>query len=356
MNGQEHRYQNIFFSMILTILIITLVLAFAFEAYTVIVKDEGDAPVPPLFGNFPANRAALDKQQGKGDFEFAAVGDVSSIGTFERIVSELRQEPLDFVFLLGDLSHEGTEEHHRYLRGELDEYVLPRPMFYVAGNHDVSPEKFPLKRFEEVYGPSIFSFEYRKCLFIVLRILDVPHFNNKESLAFLAKFRKLDLGKYLHTFVFFHLPPSSISPYFRGHAFAEEKELLKLIDELGIDYVFTGDFHGFGQCKRKNTTYIVTGGGGSALRQKPDGQFYHATILHVTPNSVDMRILSVPHTDDFEDYLEKTAITSVWPWIKHNAALAVALNLSGLITFVFLIYILVIHIKREHILKAPGRS
>jgi predicted phosphodiesterase len=352
------RKKQLFQFLITSIIIIPLVLlilAFSFEIYTLIVHKEGASALPPLFGNFPANREILDKHPEKRDFDFAAVGDVSSKGTFERIVSELRKIPLDFVVLLGDVSHENNEDHHRYLRAELGEYELPCPMFYVVGNHDVDPKNFPVARFEKVYGPSIFSFEYRKCLFIVLRILDTPRFTNKESLAFLAKFRKVDLSKYLHTFIFFHIPPSSISPFFHGHAFAEEKELLKLIDELGIDYVFTGDFHGFAQCKRANTNYIITGGGGATLRKKPDKQFYHATIIHVTTNSVDERILSVPRTVNFEDYLEHNAITCVWPWMQRNIAITIVLNLIGAAAFVFLICLIISMRKRKSI-KAAARE
>lgn len=113
--------------------------------------------------------------------------------------------PLDFAILLGDCFYDGTEEMHRYLRAELAKgYALPFPVFYVVGNHDVSPNGFPVKRFEEVYGPSIFSFEYRKCLFIILRILDAP-FANEDSLAFLADFQGINLSKYIHTFAFMHI-------------------------------------------------------------------------------------------------------------------------------------------------------
>ncbi|HPD56040.1 MAG TPA: metallophosphoesterase [Smithellaceae bacterium] len=346
MGKTGHRYRNIFAIIILTILMVTLLLAFALEVYTVIVKDEGDMPLPPTFGNFPANRKALEQVKEAGNFSFAAVGDARSSGIFERIVSEMHKEPLDFVVLLGDLSGDNNEEHHRYLHAEMNEYVLPCPMFYVVGNHDVDPQSFPIERFEKIYGSSIFSFEYRKCLFIVLRILDSSRFNNKESLAFLEKFRNIDLSRYLHTFVFFHVPPSSISTYFYGKQFVEEKALLRLIDELGIEYAINGDFHGFGQCKRKKTTYIVTGGGGASLRHKPNNQFYHAAILHVTPDSVGMRILSVPHTADFEDDLEQLAIVHVWPWMRHHIALVVILNLLGAVIFLCLAYLLVTVTKK----------
>src|SRR4030042_2629553 len=118
MKKQRYNLSNIIAIIIRVILLIVIGLTFALEAYTIQVQKEGDSPLPPLFGNFPANRAALERVQEKGEFEFAVVGDTSSIGTFERIAMELRKIQIDFAILLGDLSHEATEDHHRYLRAE----------------------------------------------------------------------------------------------------------------------------------------------------------------------------------------------------------------------------------------------
>jgi hypothetical protein len=98
----------------------------------------------------------LEKVQDVEDFTFAVVGDTRSIGTFELFTAELRKLPLDFAVLLDDCSYGGTEDHHRYFRAECaEEYAMPFPILYVVGNHDVSPDGFPINRFEEVYGPSI---------------------------------------------------------------------------------------------------------------------------------------------------------------------------------------------------------
>ncbi len=329
----KHRRRGIIAVVLWAGAVIVLGLALTFDAYTVVVQEEGDAPLPPLFGNFPSNRARLENVREKGEFAFAVVGDTKSVGTFERIIAELRTTPLDFAVLLGDCSYDGTEEHHRYFRAECaEEYALPFPVFYVVGNHDVSQDGFPISRFEEVYGPSIFSFEHRQCLFIVLRILNAP-FTNEDSLEFLTEFRKTDLSKYLHSFVFLHIPPP-VSPTFSARPFGEAEQLVKLLDELGIEYVFAGDFHGYAQARLRKTTYIVTGGGGAHLAKKPSAQFHHALVLRVTPDSVDKRIVFVPRTNDREDRLEKLAITEVWPWMQRHPYLAIALNAAGVCAFI----------------------
>lgn len=329
-----------------TTAVVILTLIFALEIYTFAVQGEGDSPLPPLFGNFKEGRASLEKVQEKGEFSFAVVGDTRSVGTFERIVDELRNTRLDFAFLLGDCSYGGTEEDHRYFRAECaDEYALPFPVFYVVGNHDVSPEGFSISRFEEVYGPSIFSFEYRRCLFIVLRTLNEP-FTNEESLRFLARFRNADLSKYLHTFVFLHVPPP-VSPMFDARTYSESEQLVKLLDELGIEYVFAGDFHGYAQTKLHNTTYIVTGGGGAHLNEEKGKQFHHALVIRVTPDSFDKRIIAVSRTNDLEDRLEKLAISEIWPWIQRHAYLTVLLNAVGITIFIMLLALPLIRRTRE---------
>lgn len=112
------------------------------------VQKEGDSPLPPLFGNFPSTRAILENAPPKKEFTFAVVGDTKSVGTFESITKELRNTRFDFAVLLGNCSYGGTEEKHRYFRAECsDEYVLPFPVFYVAGNRDISYFDFPVSRF-----------------------------------------------------------------------------------------------------------------------------------------------------------------------------------------------------------------
>lgn len=336
MKKHEHRHHGFVAIVLWAGAIVVLGFTFAFEAYTVVVQKEGDAPLPLLFGNFPANRAVLQDAQEKGEFAFAVVGDTKSVGTFESIAEELRETRLDFAFLLGDCSYGGTEDQHRYFRAECaEEYALPFPVFYVVGNHDVNPKGFPISRFEEVYGPSIFSFEYQGCLFIVLRILNVP-FTNEESLAFLRKFRDADFGKYLHTFVFMHIPPP-VSPTFEARSYSEAEQLVGLLDELGIDYVFAGDFHGYAQVRLRGTTYIVTGGGGAHLAEEPGKQFHHALVVRVTPNSVDERIVFIPPRNDFEDRLEKLAITEAWPWMQRHPYPHIALNVAGFLVLIMLI-------------------
>lgn len=311
---------------------IIIVGVFAFEAYALFVQREGDSPLPQYFGNFQPIRDMLSEQPPKDKFSFAVMGDTKSIGTFEAIVKDLRDKPLDFAVLLGDCSFDGTEEAHRYLRAESSEYALPFPVFYVVGNHDISREKFPVNRFEQDYGPSIFSFEYQESLFIVLRILDNP-FTNEESINFLKNLADDNLEKYRYRFVFLHVPPA-ISEIFHARQYKENEELVQWFTRLGIDYVFGGDFHGYARVKLRNTTYIVTGGGGARLEKKaPFKQFHHAVIMNVHQDAVSELIVPIEERKDIEDSIEKLAIIEIYPWLKQHKFLSLTLN--GILFIVF---------------------
>jgi hypothetical protein len=208
---------------------------------------------------------------------------------------------------------------------------MPFPTFYTVGNRDVGPE-FPIERFEQSYGPSNFSFEYQNCLFIVLRMLQEP-FSNADSLEFLRKFRAEPIDKYRRRFVFVHIPPP-VTPVYKTRAVAEGDELIALFDELKIDTVFSGHFHAYGRVRRAATNYIITGGGGDKLSKVPPGQFHHALIVRVAPDSVEEQLISVPDTNDLEDRLEKYAITQLWPMMRNNRGGTIAADGLGLIVLI----------------------
>ncbi|HOE12583.1 MAG TPA: metallophosphoesterase [bacterium] len=326
-----------------------LCLPLLFEIYTLIVQREGDAPLPPQFGNFERVRDLLANSPPKEQFAFAVAGDTRSFGTFEEIAGELRSISLDFAVLLGDCANGGTEEDHRFFRAEsATECALLFPVFYVVGNHDVSPDRFPITRFEEEYGPTNFSFEYQNCLFIVLRILDSP-FSNADSLAFLEQLAEQPLDNYRYRFVCMHIPPS-ISGEIVAREYPESDSLVRLFDRMRIDYVFAGDFHGYAQIQRNDTTYIVTGGGGAPLSKKKARQFHHVVVVTVGQNSVSEYIIPFSERRDPEDVLENLAIAKVYPWMSRHPVETIILNGIQIAVLV----VIIIFVRRSE--KSSGNT
>ncbi len=323
---------------------------FAFEGYVLCINHfEGGTPLPPNFGNHPAVIRMLTDQKKKEAFRFAVAGDTKSIGTFERIAEKLRTEPLDFAVLLGDVAYNGTEAFHRLLRAEIKEYKLEVPTFYIIGNHDVEPATFPVRRFEEIYGPGIFSFVYQDCLFIGLRILDEPY-SNQESIDFLTHLASGPTDSFRHKFVFMHIPPP-ISSDFHARSFTGGAKLVALFNKLQVDYVFAGDFHGYARTRFGSTNYLVSGGGGARLKNKRHTQFHHAVVVTVSQDRVSERIIQVDKSDDFEDALEKLAIGEVYPWLIKYRLLVVPANAILLVIFCGMFYTLRKYYKNESYLS-----
>lgn len=300
-----------------------------FEVYTlIVVYTEGNAALPANFGNFERVRALLVDDDQREEFSFAVAGDTKGTGTFERLATLLKDEPISFLVLLGDCVRNGRPGFHQYLRAELiKELRMPYPTFYVVGNHDVSKEEFPINRFEEMYGPTNFSFDYQGCLFIVLRILDKPHYSTKESLIFLESVLSERRRDYRKVFVLMHIPPP-VSADFGVREIENPDRFVALCDKFKVDYVIAGDYHGYARVKYRGTVYLVTGGGGARLRKNKYSAFHHAVVIKVGQEQVSERILVTERDEDLEDMMECWAITELYPWMIRNLWATILLNIG----------------------------
>lgn len=295
------------------------------EIYSIVVQPEGSLPLPSLFGNFERIRDGLQSEPPKDLFRFAVVGDIKSFGKFEAISEDMRKREIDFGVLLGDCTRHGTQPEHRYLRAECqDEGAQDFPVFYVVGNHDVSPADFTVSDFEATYGPTMFSFEYQGCLFLFLRTLGRGH-DGTATIAFLEEILRKHPEQYRKRFAFMHMPVPLPGPY-EAHTFAHGEDVIKLFDRIGIDYAFAGDFHGYAEIRHGNTTYIITGGGGARLNQSQGEQFHHAVVVEVGKEHIAEQILNVRTGQSFEDTLEYHAFVSVYPLMSRHRLATILLN------------------------------
>lgn len=320
-------FRKLFFARFVIFLLLFILFIFAFEVYACLLHHfEGNEELPPLSGNFQHVREVLTQEKPKEEFRFAVIGDTKSAGTFEKIADKLKEGSLSFVVFLGDFVRRGTEGEHAYFKAELtSEFAFPFPTFFLVGNHDVDVNTFPISGFEDVYGPSIFSFVYQECLFIFLRILDKPH-STKESLQFLEKFiSENSSSKYRKIFVFSHIPPP-ISPDFDVRAFKGSSKFVSLIEKLRADYVICGDYHGYARVKKGNTVYLVTGGGGAHLKKNKYGCFHHAMVINVSKDQVSESILSVDRDEDLEDRIERLILADMYPWFRNHFIIVSLLN------------------------------
>jgi len=310
-----------------------LLLVLVVEAYAIItVYTEGNVPLPATFGNFERVRALLADDNDSEQFSFAVAGDTQGTGTFERLAESLKDEPISFLVLLGDCVRNGSPGDHQYFRAELaEELRMPYPTFYCVGNHDVSKDEFPISRFEKMYGPTNFSFEYQGCLFIVLRILNQPLYSTQESLGFLESILSDHRNNYRKIFVFMHIPPP-VSADIIAREFENSDTFVSLCDTFKVDYVFAGDYHGYARVQRGDTVYLVTGGGGAHLEKEMPGNFHHAVLITVGPQAVSERILAVGRDEDLEDRIERWAIADLYAWMRKHVWITILMNI-GVIGF-----------------------
>lgn len=298
----------------------------------------GRTPVPAWFGNRQAVVDALPHRSGGDEFTFVVVGDTKGFGTFERLSAKIKDANPDFIVLLGDIAHNGTEDNHAYLRKEMGSAInFNRPTFFIAGNHDVRENQFPIARFEQIYGPTNFFFEYGGCLFIGLRFLDAPH-DNAASWAFIQDLAQRDLTKYRYRFLMMHIPPP-VSDGFVARTYPESEALITLIRKMGIDYVLAGDYHGYCRTQIGRTTYLVTGGGGNRLNETLGPQFHHAVMLHVAPAAVTEKILAVSPTKKWRKKLERAVFVDLAPFYRrYSGDVLIAINLLLLIAMGVMVF------------------
>ena len=321
-------------------LIVFILVFFIFEAYVLRMHEKTKGPTPPLWGNFQRVRDILTNAPRKEKFSFAVAGDRQGVGIYPRIVEELRKRPVDFIVMLGD-AFTGSSEDHQYFRAQLaDEFALPFPGLHIIGNHEV--KNMSISRFEELYGPTIFSFEYQDCLFIGLRSIG-DSLSDRGSLDFLKSLLEKESKNYRKTFVFLHIPPPV--PFCDNQKFTAPEEFISLFDRLNVDYVFAGHYHGYGRTHYGDTTYIISGGAGAHLDDDKIPQFYHAVVIEVGPDHVSERIIQIPEQLDIPNKLKKFAIAEAYPWFRQYRPVVYIINI--LLFVILLISILYLLIKKK---------
>lgn len=319
-------------------LLVVVVSAFLLEGYVVKVGlTEGALPAPPWFGNGPTTVARLPRPPAGESYRFVVVDDTQSPGTFEELMERLRQVRPAFAVLLGDTVPEPTEVGHAFFRSELQEVDSPCPVFFVPGNHDVDPQKFPLSRFERFYGPSRMSFEVGPDLFLLFPLYTDNEDGGRQAAEATAWLRGRLEGRrqrYRNVFLFFH-SPVGIHPGWERPGWEAYGGLAELIRRYRVTACFSGHVHRYGQVEAGGTDYFISGGGGASLKERGGVPgFHHALVLEVKDRTVGCSILPLEKRRDLEDKLEYWAIVRAWPYMKREYGDVLFWNLvAGAVVF-----------------------
>lgn len=252
-------------------------------------------PLPSGLGNRPEVIARLEGITGDKPISFAVVGDSHGSAVFNEILKELRKQQVDFIVHLGDFTPAPSQEGHAFFMEQVKENLGPNapPMVLVMGNHDVD-RGFPVEAFEELYGPSSFSFRIGGNLFVVVRNCLPRSLRNAKSTprGWTEEVRRAVQQKGYGArkiFVFMHAPP--LDPLGPNGIIRAERFQARW-EGLGVDYVIAGHLHQYSRAEIGSIVVLVSGGGGGTLRMVRSGRFHHALIIKVGKDQVTEEILA----------------------------------------------------------------
>ncbi|MBN1572440.1 MAG: metallophosphoesterase [Deltaproteobacteria bacterium] len=286
---------------------------------------------PPLLGNKEDNINRINEEKVlPRNFSFLVVSDTKTSNIFEAFYnSDLYPDEADFTIIGGDFVKDPEWGHHNFFIQEFIEWGLKKPIFLIAGNHDIALEEkykekanaFLVDDFKKTYGPLDFCFRYSGCLFI-----GVDNNYNETYLDYLREALSAESDGALIKFVFMHIPPPSMVPVSEFRPLKKEGEFFDIVDEFNVDYVIASDYHSYLRHRRGRTNYIITGGGGANLYDE-NSSFYHAIMFHVDPKNREVAefIYPLKKSLDFGDDIEIFMVTKTYPYFKYHPPLGFAI-------------------------------
>ncbi|AFY30789.1 metallophosphoesterase [Calothrix sp. PCC 7507] len=188
-----------------------------------------------------------------------------SIPAFESVLEHLTQLDLDFLLLPGDLTQHGEPDNHKWLQERLAQ--LPFPVYVVPGNHDVpvlmaDQQSIACADFPHYYGK--FGYNNSQQLYYTCEILPGVRLIGLNSNSFNEQGQqvgRLDSKQIrwledvlaaagdelvlvmVHHNVVEHLPNQSRHPMANRYMLENAREILQLLQQYGVNLVFTGHLH-----------------------------------------------------------------------------------------------------------------
>ena len=320
------------------LLIITIIFIFIFQIWGLYISRSSMIKRPDNLGNFKSNVEEMKSNAVGENIRFAVIADTRGSGTLDSIAFQLKNYKMDFTVLLGDIAKNGSKYEHQWLMSEIrKEWCFKFPIFYLIGNHDIDSKIYPVASFNRDYGSTVFSFEYKNCLFVFLRVWNGYGTDYDESLDLLKKLSLEDLSGYRKRFVFMHQPPeiSTLAPVKR---FADNTEFVKLFKKMNIDYVFASDFHGYSWTKQDGIIYNITGGGGAVLVKGVPEQFHHIVLFEIGKDFTSQQLIVLRQSLKADELLSHFVFTSYLPVVNENPKALLIINIFMVIILISLFY------------------
>lgn len=326
--------------------IIALCVVLAIFAVTIFIGLRvGAVSFPAFLGNSSKNIDLVKTVTDPNEFTFAVVGDVKcGTATFEELLDIIHEDKPSFAVIVGDFIDHPELISHKLFALEMTEQTKNFPIFLVPGNHDIDPNgSFTLEDFKTTYGQDQFYFTVGNNLFVFLNNIP-PYSQTGRYLEFLERAISNQTEKMEKIFVFMHIPPSGINSSLMSSGLPGSEKLLEIAKNYHIDYIFSGDHHGYVKTRKDGTEFIVTGGGGDRLRGK-HGRWHHLVRMSVKDGAVTETIVAVKKQSETMELIERNIADYIWPLIARNVlSVIVTIAIFG-ITVWALIYSL--RLKRQ---------
>jgi Icc protein len=224
-------------------------------------------------------------------FSFTVFGDShDSYDIFACLIEQVNGEDVAFAVHLGDAVQSPSErEYLNYLKMISG---LKVKLYQVPGNHDLAGNGY--KYYKKYFGPYYYSFDFKNSHFVVLNNA-FPESFTADQFAWLKK----DLAETdkENIFIFMHRPIFDPAEVFQGYVMSGReviRELMRLFNKYGVDYVFAGHIHCYAKVRRNGIVYIVSGGAGAQLHLPKDfGGFHHYVKIEVAGNSITDKVVMV---------------------------------------------------------------
>ncbi|MFO7676056.1 MAG: metallophosphoesterase [bacterium] len=194
---------------------------------------------------------------GPGGFRFAVFGDpqIDKFGTnrLTRFRPEVAAQGIDFVLVLGDLTHDATEDQVTLVRALLDS--LGVPYYATAGNHDLY-QRGSWERWKELFGAGCKSFAAGERVRVIL-------FDTASGVIGPTQFEWLEaeLARPGIKVVGTHYPlyDGPAPALYRLASEAERYRLSALLRDVGAWGLFSGHIHAFRASEAAGVRHITCG-------------------------------------------------------------------------------------------------
>jgi hypothetical protein len=264
------------------------------------------------------------------NYSFAVMGDnKGNRSVFEPLLRDIDQDKeIAFALDVGDLVRKGKVGLYRRFLSQV-QGNLAIPFLTVIGNHDLN-NFGSHKNYQEIFGPTYYSFQVGKSYFIVLDAITQAGFDKAERQWLEQELQKGRTAK--ARFVFMHVPPFEArgGTYHKSLPAKDQKDLLDLFRRYKVTHLFASHLHGFFSGVQAGVPYTITGGAGGSLQGKdPEHFFYHYVKVNVKNGKADIMVRRIAAENSmayFFDLVEDYVFQ--WSFLAAACLLLLSIGLS----------------------------